>query len=238
MWLLNIGMSPAILPSHIFHSSFLSIKCRFRAVRYKSYVRWTVILGLTRREYLEIIPTKLSSIWQLSTIKPTKCLTLLLQNAKRVMEHVGFTMYRISRLSLVEAQFRKPLVAAQVQAAMLWNSCSLVCRKPGVEGLHSYAAWNCDRWACKWSRLIVQVRKRSRLCSEAVPCPSLKCKKGCRKIIFPKCKAQNNLLRAHSRPNRITGWQSRQLKAKIPMFHDFSLKSMNLDFGKITGFLP
>lgn len=171
-------------------------------------------------------------------LKPTKCLTLLLQNAKRVMEHVGFTMYRISRLSLVEAQFRKPLVAAQVQAAMLWNSCSLVCRKPGVEGLHSYAAWNCDRWACKWSRLIVQVRKRSRLCSEAVPCPSLKCKKGCRKIIFPKCKAQNNLLRAHSRPNRITGWQSRQLKAKIPMFHDFSLKSMNLDFGKITGFLP
>lgn len=52
-------------------------------------------------------------------LKPTKCLTLLLQNAKRVMEHVGFTMYRISRLSLVEAQFRKPLVAAQVQAAML-----------------------------------------------------------------------------------------------------------------------
>ena len=67
MWLLNIGMSPAILPSHIFHS-FLSIKCRFRAVRYKSYVRRTVILRLTRREYLEIIPAKLSSIWQLSTM--------------------------------------------------------------------------------------------------------------------------------------------------------------------------
>ena len=94
-------------------------------------------------------------------LKPTKCLTLLLQNAKRVMEHVGFTMYRISRLSLVEAQFRKPLVAAQVHA----GSHALKQLQPRLqkarhqrdtafEGLHSYAAWNGDRCMDRVSKFL------------------------------------------------------------------------------------
>ena len=124
----------------------------------------------------------------------------------------------------------------KLKSRIAWSQ-SLLFLQRSSSSFSSSAALNspssCSKSSCSWARTVFRAGAAMSTTVEAAETRSealqallwsfcgtiskLEVQKGLQEDDFPKCRVQNNLLHAHSRPNQINCWQSRPLKGKNPV---------------------